>query len=76
MRDEDQDALAGGSGRDVVDAYNRPASTDAIDCGSGFDKVLVDSMDVTEDCEKWFTNVNAFYNSVPNYYFEPFERIP
>jgi Ca2+-binding RTX toxin-like protein len=76
LRDEDQDALAGGGGRDAVDAFNRPASTDAIDCGRGFDKVLVDSKDVTENCERVFTNGRKFYNSIPNYYFEPFERIP
>jgi Ca2+-binding RTX toxin-like protein len=74
--DEDQDALAGGAGRDGLDAYNRPASTDAIDCGSGFDKVLVDSKDVTENCERVFTNGRKFYNSIPNYYFEPLQRIP
>ena len=74
--DEDQDALAGGDGRDVVDAFNGPASTDAIDCGRGFDKVLVDSKDVTENCEKVFTNGRKFESSIPNYYFESLRRIP
>ncbi len=76
LRDEDQDALAGGDGRDAVDAFNRPASTDAVDCGRGFDKVLVDSKDITKNCEKRFTNPRKFYNSISNYYFEPLERIP
>ena len=76
VRDEDLDALAGGDGDDAIDAFNRPASTDAIDCGGGFDRVLVDSKDITEDCERRFTSVREFYNSVPGYYFEPLERIP
>jgi Ca2+-binding RTX toxin-like protein len=74
--DDDQDALAAGDGDDVMIASNRPASADAIDCGRGFDKVLVDSMDVTSDCERKFTNGRKFFRSIPNYYFEPLRRIP
>jgi RTX calcium-binding nonapeptide repeat (4 copies) len=76
LRDEDQDSLGGGDGRDAIDTFNRPASTDAIDCGSGFDRVLVDSKDVTKNCERKYSSPRAFYNSIPNSYFEPLSRIP
>lgn len=76
LPDEDQDALAGGDGNDALVANNWPASTDAIDCGRGFDKVLVDAMDVTNNCEKRYTSAWKFFNSLPNYYFEPLDRIP
>ncbi len=74
--DEDQDALAGGDGDDALIANNRPATTDVIDCGRGFDKVLVDSKDITKNCERKFTSGRKFFRSLSNYYFEPLERVP
>lgn len=38
--------------------------------------MLVDSRDVTKNCERTFTNPREFFNSLPDYYFEPLERIP
>jgi Ca2+-binding RTX toxin-like protein len=76
FRDDDLDALTGGGGNDAIDAINGPASADAVDCGRGFDKVLVDSKDLTENCERVFTSGRAFGNSISDYYFEPLRRIP
>jgi serralysin len=46
------DTLVGGTGTDVIDPFNEPASRDIVSCG-GFDRVLVDGKDVVApDCEK------------------------
>jgi Ca2+-binding RTX toxin-like protein len=47
------DTLVGGTGTDVIDPFNEPASRDIVSCGAGFDRVLVDGKDVfAPDCEK------------------------
>jgi Ca2+-binding RTX toxin-like protein len=48
-----EDTLSGGPGNDFVDSINDPAFGDVVTCGSGFDRVFVDSKDmVAVDCEK------------------------
>jgi Ca2+-binding RTX toxin-like protein len=74
-----QDVISAGSDDDAIDAIQRPAARDVIDCGSGFDGVLVDSKDITSGCERIFTSVNRFYGRFlenSNYnYFEPLNRL-
>jgi hypothetical protein len=47
---------------------------DVIVCGSGFDRVLVDRIDVVApDCEKVFVgfgSVKAFQHSIPESFFD------
>jgi Ca2+-binding RTX toxin-like protein len=48
-----RDIVTGGDGNDVLDPINRPAGKDLITCGSGFDRVLADRLDVVApDCER------------------------
>jgi len=76
FREQDQDAIAGGDGRDAFAVNNRPASRDIIDCGGGFDRVLVDKEDVTSDCEKRFTSVREFGRSIRGEgYFQPLNSL-
>ena len=72
---EDVDAIAAGGGNDAVEARNVPAARDNIDCGGGFDRVLVDGKDLTSGCERKFTSPRKYFNSIfgPNYdYYAPF----
>ena len=72
---DDVDASSAGDGDDAIEAKNVPAAMDIIDCGRGFDRVLVDSKDVTSDCEKEFTRPGEYFESIfsSNYdYFAPF----
>jgi Ca2+-binding RTX toxin-like protein len=47
------DTLEGGDGNDVVDAINKPAHRDVLECGGGFDRAFTDKKDlVAPDCEK------------------------
>jgi hypothetical protein len=47
------DIVTGGDGNDVLDPINRPAGKDLVTCGSGFDRVLADRLDVVApDCER------------------------
>jgi hypothetical protein len=47
------DILNGEDGNDVLDPINKPAHTDIVTCGGGFDRVLADTQDVVgPDCEK------------------------
>jgi Ca2+-binding RTX toxin-like protein len=47
------DWISGGPGNDLMDAYNRPAHTDFVVCGSGSDAVYTDGTDrIARDCEK------------------------
>ena len=68
------DNLAGGEGNDVIGSINKPADVDVIVCGSGFDRVLVDRIDVVApDCEKVFVgfgSVEEFEESIPQSFFE------
>jgi hypothetical protein len=46
------DALYGGAGNDVMDAYQRPAVTDVVICGPGTDIVYTDGADIiSSNCE-------------------------
>src|SRR3712207_9425033 len=64
--------LSGGGGNDVLDAINRPAFSDNIVCGSGFDRVRADREDVVApDCEKVAVGVAAAERLVvPQSFFE------
>jgi Ca2+-binding RTX toxin-like protein len=75
---DDIDAVAAGDGDDAGEAKNVPAAKDVIDCGSGFDGVLVDSKDLTSDCERVFTSPSRFFGFLFNSdynYFEPLNRL-
>jgi Ca2+-binding RTX toxin-like protein len=46
------DAIFGGAGDDIMDAYNSPAVADTVDCGPGNDLVYRDAADtIFIDCE-------------------------
>ncbi len=48
-----KDRFSGGPGNDVIDVVHYRSASDLVVCGSGFDRVLVDSNDVVApDCEK------------------------
>src|SRR5919112_1225242 len=69
------DTLRGTKGNDdVIGSINKPADVDVIVCGSGFDRVLVDRIDVVApDCEKVFVgfgSVEEFEESIPQSFFE------
>ncbi len=52
-----------------------PEPDDDVLVGGGLDRVLVDSKDVTSDCERGFTRPGAYFESIssPSYdYFAPF----
>ena len=73
-----RDVISGGDGDDAIITWQRPAAKDVIDCGSGFDAVLVDSEDVVApNCERVFTRPGRFFRFLENSnynYFEPLER--
>jgi Ca2+-binding RTX toxin-like protein len=71
----DVDAITAGSGNDAIFARNVPAARDVIDCGGGFDRVLVDSKDITTGCERTFTSFNRFFNAIPDSYFAPLNNL-
>ena len=74
--ERDMDAGAGGDGRDVLSALNRPASIDVIDCGRGFDRVIVDGRDLTENCERKFTTFRELNRSIRGEgYFQPLNSL-
>ena len=69
---DDVDSISAGADNDAIEAANRPAARDVIDCGGGFDQVLADREDVlADDCEKKFTSFRKFFNAVSPNYFEP-----
>ncbi len=73
---DDVDAIAAGDGKDAILAKNEPAARDAIDCGGGFDRVLVDGKDVTKNCEKRFTSTREFFRSIGGEgYFQPLNSL-
>jgi Ca2+-binding RTX toxin-like protein len=52
-REFSKDNFSGGPGNDVIDVVHYRSARDLVVCGSGFDRVLVDSNDVVApDCEK------------------------
>ena len=71
------DILSAGTGNDVLDVAQpnkTGAKGDVVSCGSGFDRVLADRKDmVAPDCERVTVNSRsdeAFYNSIPQSFFE------
>ena len=68
------DKAVGGSGNDVIDVVSdvQPSDSDAVVCGSGFDRVLANRKDVVAaDCEKVsFGDDAKFYRSIPESFFE------
>ena len=64
---------SGDPGNDVFLVNNKPANKDIVACGSGFDRVLVDSKDVVaSDCEQVSMNLSdqEFFETVPQSFFE------
>jgi Ca2+-binding RTX toxin-like protein len=52
-REFSKDNFSGGPGNDVINVVHYRSASDLVVCGSGFDRVLVDSNDVVApDCEK------------------------
>jgi hypothetical protein len=52
-RDESAvDEVSAGKGDDWIRVLNRPAAKDVVDCGSGFDRVVVDSKDIVSGCNR------------------------
>ena len=88
LRESSRDTLSGGSGNDVIDVSHRPAVKDVVACGGGFDRVLADRADVfAPDCERvkiigrgsleeFFEQVDAFYESIPQSFFEGLPPAP
>ena len=82
LREFSNDTLFGGSGNDVIDVWHKPAAVkDVVACGSGFDRVIADRATlVAPDCEKVvvvhgsledsFQQSDAFYESIPQSFFE------
>jgi Ca2+-binding RTX toxin-like protein len=73
------DTYSGDPGNDVFLVNNKPANKDIVACGSGFDRVLVDSKDVVaSDCEQVSMNLSdqEFFETVPQSFFEGLEPPP
>jgi len=74
FREASKGKLVAGDGNDLMDATNKPAATDVLTCGAGFDRVAVDSKDVVApDCERVFRGLasgEAFFESIPQNFFE------
>src|SRR5215203_1319595 len=69
------DNISAGAGNDGVWVLNwSPRGKDVVSCGSGFDRVLADRLDViAPDCERVFygrSNINAFFDSIPNSFWD------
>ena len=69
------DNISAGAGNDAVWVLNwSPVGKDMLSCGSGFDRVLADRTDViADDCERVFFgrgNIGAFFENIPNSYWE------
>jgi serralysin len=61
-----KDIYSGGDGDDVFSINNRHPSRDIVSCGSGFDRVLADRIDVvSDDCEREFRDFDVFWESLP-----------
>jgi hypothetical protein len=70
---------SGDPGNDVFLVNNKPTNKDIVVCGSGFDRVLVDSKDVVaSDCEQVSMNLSdqEFFETVPQSFFEGLEPPP
>ena len=69
------DNISAGAGNDGTWVLNwSPVGKDVLSCGSGFDRVLADRTDViAPDCERVFfgqRNINAYFNSFPESFWE------
>ena len=70
---------SGDPGNDVFLVDNKPTNKDIVVCGSGFDRVLVDSKDVVaSDCEQVSRNLSdqEFFETVPQSFFEGLAPFP
>jgi Ca2+-binding RTX toxin-like protein len=70
---------SGDPGNDVFLVNNKPTNKDIVVCGSGFDRVLVDSKDVVaSDCEQVSMNLSdqEFFETVPQSFFEGLAPFP
>ena len=75
------DHISAGAGNDVVWVLNwSPVGKDVLSCGSGFDRVLADRTDViADDCERVVfgrSNIGAFFEDIPNSFFEGLPQPP
>jgi len=75
------DNISAGAGNDGVWVLNwSPRGKDVVSCGSGSDRVLADRLDViAPDCERVFygrSNINAYFNSFPESFFEGLPSFP
>jgi Ca2+-binding RTX toxin-like protein len=75
------DNISAGAGNDGVWVLNwSPRGKDVLSCGSGFDRVLADRLDViAADCERVFygqRNIDAYFNSFPQSFFEGLPSFP
>ena len=69
------DNIVAGAGNDAVWVLNwSPVGKDVLSCGSGFDRVLADRTDeIAPDCERVFfgrSNIDTFFEDIPNSFFE------
>jgi len=74
------DNIFAGAGNDAVWVLNwSPRGTDVVSCGSGFDRVLADRLDViASDCERVFygqRNIGTFFDSIPNSFWDGLPRV-
>jgi Ca2+-binding RTX toxin-like protein len=74
------DNIFAGAGNDGVWVLNwSPRGKDVVSCGSGFDRVLADRLDViADDCERVFygrSNINAFFEDIPNSFWDALPRV-
>ena len=74
------DNIFAGAGNDAVWVLNwSPRGKDFLSCGSGFDRVLADRLDViAPDCERVFygqRNIGAFFDSIPNSFWDGLPRV-
>jgi hypothetical protein len=61
-----KDIYSGGDGNDIFAVNNRRPSKDIVSCGSGFDRVSADRIDVvSDDCERVFFDFDVFFESLP-----------
>ena len=69
------DNIFAGAGNDAVWVLNwSPRGKDVVSCGSGFDRVLADRLDViAPDCERVFfgrRHIDEWFDSIPNSFWD------
>jgi Ca2+-binding RTX toxin-like protein len=74
------DNIFAGAGNDAVWVLNwSPRGKDVVSCGSGFDRVVADRLDViAPDCERVFygrRHLDAFFDSIPNNFWDSLPRV-